>query len=339
MHYRIYGVIHKRKIYAVLLCLLVLTAGSRGFAALSRRRQDTVKKHVQLAGLDLSGLTAMQAEQIIARHAKDVVIQPQNAVPDPITQGVIPDLNGLTIDVAQTVRRVMAAKSGTSVEPVWRQISAEVTLESFPAVPVYRGNPQKAQVSFLINVAWGNEYLWELVNVLRENEADATFFLLGRWVRGNSVHAANIAAAGFEIASHGFSDAISMGKAGYEAIMEDMQKASDVIEEICGVRPVYFSPHRGELSRHVLSAAEKMGVRPVLWTVDTVDWKLPGVDWMVRKISAKAENGSLILMHPTAQTAEFLRQVIPKLRQKGLEPVRLSALLCPRREYKVVMKP
>ena len=114
----------------------------------------------------------------------------------------------------------------------------------------------------------------------------------------------------------------------------DISKAAAVIEEVCGKRPVYFSPHRGELSEEVLQAAASLGNRTIMWTVDTVDWKLPGVAVMLEKILSQAEGGSLILMHPTEQTADFLRQVIPALRAKGLEPVSLSKLLSPLRTLK-----
>ncbi|MDW7651038.1 MAG: polysaccharide deacetylase family protein, partial [Bacillota bacterium] len=248
---------------------------------------------------------------------------------DPETQGVIPEINGMEPDVEETIARLMQARPQTNIEPVFLEIPATVTLESFPDHPVYQGNPAKPQITFLINVAWGNEYLQEMLAVLQEADAQATFFLVGRWVRENKDMAKLIYEQGYEIASHGDSDALSMAQATKEEAVADIRRASDTIYEVCGIRPAYFSPHRGELSDRVLAAAAAEDARVVMWTVDTVDWMLPGVDYMVDKILDQAKGGSLILMHPTEQTAQFLRQVIPKLRKSGYEPVTLSTLLCP----------
>ena len=196
-----------------------------------------------------------------------------------------------------------------------------------------RGRAERAQVAFLVNVAWGNEYLPGLLQALRETGAGATFFLVGRWVRSFPEKALSIREAGFELADHGDSDAISLGKATFAEARADIADGARTIGSIWGVHPVYFSPHRGELTEKVLQAAAREKMRVIMWSIDTVDWRLPGVDKMVQKVLAEAEGGSMILMHPTAQTAEFVRLTVPALQRKGLQPVSVGELLCPRRTF------
>jgi len=331
MRYRYFGVLSGRRLISILFLLFVLPAAFHGCRQMTWQKQPLVKPNVLLNDNDLGGLTAEEASGVLARLAMELRLNPVNAVIDPVTKGVIPELSGVELDVGATLSLLMQAKAGSKVEPVFLDLPAEVSLASFPLHPVYQGNSQKPQVAFLINVAWGNEYLQEILEVLQAAEAGATFFLVGRWVRENQEMARLLRDSGFELANHGYSDLLSMSKLDYPQALQDIKEANDVIEEICGVRPIFFSPHKGELSEHVLKAAAQENNRTVLWTVDTVDWKLPGVEVMSEKIYTNAAGGSLILMHPTAQTAELLRKVIPALRATGLEPVSLSELLCPSR--------
>jgi peptidoglycan-N-acetylglucosamine deacetylase len=330
MRYRLFGVLRRRQLLATLLVLFILPAALQSCGRLWR--PQSVAANVVFMGREMGGLSLEEARSVLSRLAGELHLSPVNAFIDGETGGVIPDLSGRAMDEGETLARLLAASRGTEVQPVIYDLPAKIRLQDFPVHPLYRGNPEKPQVTFLINVAWGNEYLEEMLDVLRETGAEATFFLVGRWVRGNRDAANAIAAAGFELANHGDSDAISMQNASFPQALEDIRRANDTIEEVWGQRPVYFSPHRGELTDTVLKAAAEESCRTVMWTVDTVDWKLPGVDVMLEKILGRAEGGSLILMHPTEQTAEFLRRVIPALREKGLEPVTLSTLLDPVRD-------
>ncbi len=328
MRFRCFSVLSGKKLIAVfIVVLLAMLLSSCGKYV--RQRAGQINKDVNFQGSNLGGLQREEAKVIISRIAAGLKKDPVNAAKDSVTGGVIPDINGLEVDLEQTIAAVLAAKKGDIVRPVYCETSADITLADFPELPIYQGNPAKQQVVFLINVAWGNEYLPSMLDTLQETNVGATFFLVGRWVRQNPELAQAIAEAGFELANHGDSDGVSMGKASLNEAVEQIRKCADTIERTCGVRPVYFSPHRGELSENVMKAAALENSRVIMWTVDTVDWKLPGADVMAEKIISNATGGSLILMHPTEQTNEFLRHVIPALRQKGLEPVELSTLLSP----------
>lgn len=331
MRYRYFGALCGRKVFSLVLIVCMLPAViSTGGSAL-RRSITAVKKGVTFQGGDMGGMLPEEVRTVVQSVADMLRVPAVNAEVDEVTGGVVPGLDGSFVDVEGTVAAILAAKKGERTEPLLKTLKAAVTLADFPQKPVYRGNPAKNQVTFLVNVAWGNEFLPELLQVLKEAEAKATFFLVGRWVRQYPDLARSISEAGFELANHGDSDAVSMAKLGLEDCREQIRAGAGEIYRACGVRPHYFSPHRGELTETVLRAAALENSRVVMWTVDTVDWKLPGVPWMLDKVLDQAAGGSLILMHPTAQTAEFLKQVIPELRQRGLEPVSLSELLSPAR--------
>jgi len=59
-------------------------------------------------------------------------------------------------------------------------------------------------VSFLINVAWGNEYLPDILATLKKQNVKASFFLEGRWVQKNPELAKMIVEAGHEVGNHSY---------------------------------------------------------------------------------------------------------------------------------------
>ncbi|HHX75277.1 MAG TPA: polysaccharide deacetylase family protein, partial [Firmicutes bacterium] len=239
MRYSSFMAVSGRKLFSVLLVLLILPYGIGSCTGLLRHRAQTVAEGVMLGDAPVGGLTAEESRVVIEQLARLRNIPPVDARPDEATGGVIPGLCGLQLDIDATLARVLAAGKGETVAPHFISVPPAVTLADFKQHPVYRGNPAKKQVAFLINVAWGNEFLPEMLQVLREAEAQATFFLVGRWVDNNRREAEMIAASGFEIASHGYSDAISLGDAPLSVVEEDLRRAGEIITTVCGGRPQY----------------------------------------------------------------------------------------------------
>lgn len=334
MKMRVFGSFSGKKMLLLLLIFIVLPLLAAGGGRMLRKQANTVSRDVIFQGKNIGKMNMEEVRAVLSTVATVLAREPVNAVIDGEYDGVIPGLNGWALNVEKTLERIMAAKRGEVVEPVMEPVPPPVTLDDFPDKAVYRGNPLKRQVTFLINVAWGNEFLPGMLSVLREENAGATFFLVGRWVRQNPDLAKEITRMGFELANHGDSDAVGMGSLDTDSAREQVRKCASTILETCGVPTRYFSPHRGELSDDVLTAAALESHRVIMWTVDTVDWMLPGVEAMVNKIRDRAEGGSLILMHPTEQGEEFLRRIIPVLREKGLEPVSLSEHLSPDNPYR-----
>jgi hypothetical protein len=63
-----------------------------------------------------------------------------------------------------------------------------------------------------------------------------------------------------------------------------------------------------------LAAAEKLGYKTIMWTVDTVDWKGGSGEAIAQKVVSNAQNGAIILMHPKDVTVEALPIMIKELK-------------------------
>jgi len=192
--------------------------------------------------------------------------------------------------------------------------------------PFYQGSDRYREMSLTVNVFWGEEYIPQMLDIFRENNIKATFYLGGTWVKKFPELAAGIAREGHEIGSHGYShphpDRLS--KSGN---LKDIQKAEEIIYTSTGVRPRLYAPPYGERGPAVLQAADEAGYTTILWSVDTIDWQQPPPEVIVQRVTGKAHNGAIVLMHPTAPTVRALPEIIRQLKKEGYLLVTVSKLM------------
>jgi probable sporulation protein (polysaccharide deacetylase family) len=271
----------------------------------------------------------VQWESRLKELAKTKNIPPINARIDPIWKG-IPGYNGLIVDEEATLSRMLQAGKWDESLLVYREAEPTVHIEQLPASPIYRGNPEKPMVSLMINVAWGNEYLPAILNTLEKEKVKATFFLDGSWTKKYPDEAKKIAAAGHEIGSHAYSHP-NMSELSLTQMQREITKTNAVIKEATGITPTLFAPPSGDFDQRVVDMAARYQLKTILWTADTVDWSKPSSEQWFQRVAPKVGNGVLVLMHPTASTAEGLPRLIQYIKTKKLALGTVSDTLSTRR--------
>ncbi|OUM98471.1 MAG: hypothetical protein BAA02_07785 [Paenibacillaceae bacterium ZCTH02-B3] len=263
-----------------------------------------------------------------AREAPEQRVEPVDARIDPVWKA-IPGYDGREADVEATCERIrsmgkdVARKAG--IPWVYRPVHPAVGLDDLPPAPVYRGNPAKPAAAIMINVAWGDEHLPAMLNTLEEEGVAATFFLDGTWLSKHRDLAAEILARGHELSNHAWSHPM-MSRLADSRQREEIVKTENLLKEL-GAGNRWFAPPSGDYDQRTVRIAHSLGLRTVLWTLDTIDWKNPPPDAVVQKVARRAEPGVLILMHPTDSAKRALPGIIRALRGKGLVPGTVSHTL------------
>lgn len=261
----------------------------------------------------------------IEEKAIEYDIKPIDAKIDPIWKAV-PGLNGRKVDIEGSYRKMKKDGEFNEDKLQFQKIKPKVHLADLPPNPIYKGNPNKPMVAFIINVAWGNEYLSDMLTILKEQNVKASFFLEGRWTKNNPELAKMIVSAGNEIGNHSYTHP-DMKHLTSARIDEEIQKTNDVIEATTGVRPKWFAPPSGSYRDEVVKIAAKEHLGTVMWSVDTIDWQKPETNVLINRVMSKVHNGALILMHPTESTTKALEQLIIQMKEKNLEIGTVSDLL------------
>ncbi len=204
---------------------------------------------------------------------------------------------------------------------------------------IYRtGNPKTNQVAITFDDGPSREFTPSVLDILREYNVPATFFLVGVHVERYPDIARRIAEEGHEIGNHTHRH-ITMPTASNKTLYEDVIKATRVITQTTGEYPKYIRPPRGVYDARFRRLSHVLGQRIVLWTISTRDWRYgTSTQTIIKRAVSQAKGGDIILFHDSgalirneggdrSATVRALPFVIEGLREKGLEIVPLGELL------------
>ena len=178
-----------------------------------------------------------------------------------------------------------------------------------------------------ITSPWGNEDTKELIDILDQYNAKATFFVVGDWVEKYPESVKALSDAGHEVMSHSnHHDHFNTLSA--QEIIDDLNACNDKIEAVTGVRPTLFRPPYGEYDDHVISTVRGMGIQPIQWDVDSLDWKDYDAATITQRVTEKVGPGSIVLFHNAAlHTPEALPGILEYLLGQGYSIVPVSQLV------------
>jgi peptidoglycan-N-acetylglucosamine deacetylase len=133
----------------------------------------------------------------------------------------------------------------------------------------------------------------------------ATFFMLGEEVRRAPGLAAEVAAAGHEVAVHG-DDHRSLLRREPLATLDGLRRAREVVAEATGTPPRWFRPPYGVLTGAALLGAARLGLRPVLWTAWGRDWLATATPASIlADLDAGRLDGGTLLLHDHAASGSW----------------------------------
>jgi probable sporulation protein (polysaccharide deacetylase family) len=270
--------------------------------------------------------------QSIVKNASTYEIPPSNAKIDEVWKA-IPGYNGITVDIEASYKNMKKIGTFNEKKLVYKQTEPSVHLNDLTPSPIYRGHPDKPMVSFIINVAWGNEYLPEMLATLKKHQVKASFFLEGRWVKNNPELAKMIVSAGHEVGNHSYTHP-DMKRISAAQTRDQLLKTNEVIEAATGKKSIWFAPPSGSYRDETVTIAAEFKMKTVMWTVDTIDWQKPSPNQLINRVISKISNGSMVLMHPTESTAKSLDTLITRIEEKGLKLGTVSDLMSEERIMK-----
>ena len=167
-------------------------------------------------------------------------------------------------------------------------------------------------------------YTEQLLDGLKERDIKATFFVTGMHVEQNPDVIKRMSEEGHLIGNHTYSH-IQLSSSNGDAFRQELIQTNEVIEELTGQEVQYVRPPYGTWDKKF---EKELNMFPVLWTIDPLDWCSDNVACIVQKVTSKAEENAIILMHDeykSTVTAAF--QIIDELTEQGYEFVTVDELL------------
>ena len=167
-----------------------------------------------------------------------------------------------------------------------------------------------------------------LLDILKQRNIKATFFVLGQLVQEHPEIVARAIAEGHEVANHSW-DHKALNKLGEGGLQHELADTSAEITKATGKPVTLMRPPYGATNPRLNRAIEKeYGMKVILWSVDPFDWKRPGPQVVSQRILAGAKPGAIILSHDIHPgTIEAMPATLDALQAKGYKFVTVSELL------------
>jgi peptidoglycan-N-acetylglucosamine deacetylase len=169
-----------------------------------------------------------------------------------------------------------------------------------------------------------------VLSVLEREHVPATFFVIGEELRYFSASTAREIRDGFVIGDHTETHPMLAHLSAHDQREQLFEQAAR-IELLGGKRPSLFRPPYGSFNTTTFHLLHQMRMLMVLWSVDTDDYRHPGVEVIVQRATEGIKPGAIILMHDAggdrSQTIAALPAIIRAVRARGLHLVTVPQLL------------
>ena len=194
-------------------------------------------------------------------------------------------------------------------------------------LPIYCVQRDQKLVSISFDAAWGNEDTQQLIDILDRYGVKATFFVVGSWVDKYPESVKALSDAGHEVMNHSNTHA-HYPQLTADEVIADLNACNDKIEAVTGVRPTLVRMPYGDYDDKSVQAARSIGMEPIQWDVDSLDWKEIPADEITQQVTSKVGPGSIVLFHNAAlHTPEALPSILEQLTQEGYTFVPISQLI------------
>lgn len=180
-------------------------------------------------------------------------------------------------------------------------------------------------------------YTPEILDILKDRNVSATFFLIGKNVEKYPDIAKRIVDEGHSIGNHTYSHK-SLIPLSERVTVQEIKKAEKAIQDATQVRPTLFRPPRGIYSSYARKFLIDERYTIVLWDVSAMDWAEIASNGIVYAVAKKTKPGSILLFHDSgdlitfnggdrSRTVKALPHVINKLESIGYEFITVDQMI------------
>ncbi len=154
----------------------------------------------------------------------------------------------------------------------------------------------------------------EVLEILKEYGATATFFCIGEKISRNSAIFKQILTNGHTLGNHSYHHKDNFSILLPQQMRVEIDKCSEIISELSGKEVRYFRPPLGVTNPMLALALRGTTMKVIGWNVRPFDTSLNDAEEVFRRVKRKVKPGSIILLHDRMkQTPKALRLILDYL--------------------------
>ena len=236
-----------------------------------------------------------------------------------LTVGILRSAVVETASWGLSFREEGAAPIGTAGKDALRVLDA-----------AYVGDASEKVIYLTFDAGYENGYTARILDILKEHEVPAAFFLVGDYLERNADLVRRMVQEGHTVGNHTMNHP-DMTKLDASAFAGELQGMEQLYQDVTGrTLPKFYRPPQGLYSEENLENARKLGYRTVFWSLAYADWdnqNQPDPDAAVEKLNRRIHDGAVILLHSTSATnAEILPELIEGWKDMGYRFAPLTEL-------------
>ena len=194
-------------------------------------------------------------------------------------------------------------------------------------VQLVRGDENRKEIALTFDDGPHPPFTERLLDLLKQLDVKATFFVVGRKVDAAPEILARMVAEKHDVANHTYHH-VNLKTLPYGLVENEIRLDNDAIRRACGVEPLFFRPPGGQRNGEVVEIAHRLGMSTILWTDDPADYAKPGANVIEQKVLQHVRPGATILLHDgIEQTFHMLPDLVAHLRQQGYKFVTISEMV------------
>nr|WP_244141894.1 polysaccharide deacetylase family protein [aff. Roholtiella sp. LEGE 12411] len=169
----------------------------------------------------------------------------------------------------------------------------------------------------------------QVLDILQANNIKGTFFVVGQNLKNYPELGKRIVTEGHVIANHTWHHWYHFFNP--QAAAFEIDRTTDLIYQITGVKTTLFRPPGGILHNGLVAYAKNQKYTVVMWSADSIDYKLPTVPHLINNVIKDSKPGGIVLMHDgggnRSRTVQALPEIIGNFRKQGYRFVTIPELL------------
>ena len=172
-----------------------------------------------------------------------------------------------------------------------------------------------------------SEYTPRVLDILKQYDIKASFFLIGKHIAGNEGILKRIHEEGHQIGNHSFSHKYTFPLFGIRKMSADLLQCEHTIHQVAGCQPKWFRPPFGVTNPNVAKSVKIRGYQVAGWSIRSFDTVKSDKNEIVQRVSSLLHPGAIVLLHDRLpDTPYILEQIIQIALKKGYTFVTVEQL-------------
>jgi peptidoglycan/xylan/chitin deacetylase (PgdA/CDA1 family) len=172
------------------------------------------------------------------------------------------------------------------------------------------------------------DFTQKILSTLGEQQATATFFVIGKNIAGNEMILKQTVAEGHTIGNHTFSHSFFIDFKSTIAFKNELNQTADAVYDVTGKRLQFFRPPYGVTTPNLAKAANALNYKIIGWNVRSLDTTKDSEEVIFNRVKQQLKPGAIILFHDTSdKTNKVLKQTLAYVKEHGFKVVGLEQLL------------